>query len=227
MHFGIAPCKVNKIGQRTDAVGKLRKCPKVFFPEADVFFERFATGAPKHHKHQQRDEALSVCLMFFSGRRELKKVKLWVKRCARHCHFLFSPGAFSWEKTLWWTQGLTALGLRSIIIISRVPTRTFSVPGFFFWLRPRISSPCRRVCTTGKSERLTNGASTELQATQKRTTSAGGLAEPLERVSRGKVRLFGYYVATHFYSPEISSMHLPVPIVSFESGMVFSFSAAD
>ena len=28
---------------------------------------------------------------------------------------------------------------------SRVPTRTFSVPGFFlFLLRPRISSPCRR-----------------------------------------------------------------------------------
>ena len=30
----------------------------------------------------------------------------------------------------------------------------------FFWLRPHISSPCRRVGTTGKSERLIDGAST-------------------------------------------------------------------
>ena len=48
---------------------------------------------------------------------------------------------------------------------SRVPTRTFSVPGFFlFWLRPRISSPCRLgVRTTGKSQRLIDGASTSYE----------------------------------------------------------------
>ena len=46
---------------------------------------------------------------------------------------------------------------------SRVPTSTFSVPGFFLWLRPRISSPCHRVRTTGKSERLINGVSSSYE----------------------------------------------------------------
>ena len=43
---------------------------------------------------------------------------------------------------------------------SWVPIRTFSVPGFFFGLHP-ISSPCHRVHTTGKFERLVASTSYE------------------------------------------------------------------
>ena len=32
----------------------------------------------------------------------------------------------------------------------------FFSPRLYFWLRPRISAPCRHVRTTGKSERLTD-----------------------------------------------------------------------
>ena len=59
-------------------------------------------------------------------------------------------------------------------------SRTFSVPGFFvFGSAHALAPPCRGVRTAGKSERLTDGASTSYERSQKSTTSAGGLSEPL------------------------------------------------
>ena len=56
---------------------------------------------------------------------------------------------------------LTSGPLKALYDIKPRTHQDFFSPGLFFWgLRPRVSSPYRRVRTTGKSERLTDGAST-------------------------------------------------------------------
>ena len=50
---------------------------------------------------------------------------------------------------------------------SRVPTRTFSVRLFFFFCSAHAFAPSRHERTTGKSERLTDGASTSYEQLRK------------------------------------------------------------
>ena len=76
--------------------------------------------------------------------------------------------------------------------ISRVPTGTFSVPGFFFLLHPCISSPCRHVRTTGKFERLINGALTSYEWLRKVPPLLDFLSPCTHKTSlAGKVCLVG------------------------------------
>ena len=61
---------------------------------------------------------------------------------------------------------------------------------FFFWLRPRISSPWRRVRTTGNSERLTNGAPTSYERLRKVPLLLEDFPHPQNLIA-GKVCLVG------------------------------------
>ena len=61
---------------------------------------------------------------------------------------------------------------------SRVPTQTFSVPGFFLLATPTISSLSSRTHHREVWEAFQRSVD-ELRAAQKSTASAGGLSEPL------------------------------------------------
>lgn len=78
-HLGLSGCQLishNKPGQACCISNGLRAVStKAFFSDASVFFQFIPMVAP--HFLQ-------------AGRRQLKNIQLWEKRCARHGHFLLS-----------------------------------------------------------------------------------------------------------------------------------------